>query len=122
MALTLFTMRIPASGCISMSRFARIWAVLWMSATPVWMLIISSWASAAAPVVPDPVLVPAQADLLRVRAAHPVQGDLLLRVWAAHPAQGDLLLRVWVARPVQVDLLRVEHLMVTAMRRFPVWW
>ena len=107
-----------------------------MSATPVWMLIISSWASAAAPVVPDPVLVPAQADLLRVRAAHPVQGDLLLRVWAAHPAQGDLLLRVWVAHPaqgdlllrvwvahlVQADLLRVEHLMVTAMRRFPVWW
>ena len=108
MVLTLFTMRIPASGYISMNRFARIWVAPWMSATPAWMRIISSWASAAAPAVPDPDLAPVQADLLRGRAAHPVQADLLLRGWAAHPAQ--------------VDLLRVEQLMVMAMRRYPVWW
>ena len=108
MVLTLFTMRIPASGYISMSRFARIWAAPWMSATPAWMRIISSWASAAAPAVPDPDLAPVQAALLRVRAALPVQVARLLRGWAA--------------LPVQAGLLRVERLMVTATRRYPVWW
>ena len=121
MVLTLFMMRILTSGYISMSRFARIWAAPWMSATPAWMRIISSWASAAAPAVPDPDLAPVQVALLRVRAALQVQAALP-RDRAALPVQVARLLRGWAALPVQAVLLRVERLMVTATRRYPVWW
>lgn len=101
------------SGCISMNRFARIWVAPWMSATPAWMRITSSWASAAAPVVPDPALAPvlavqvalvvpaavlvvpvavlAQVVLPRDRAVHPVLVVLLLRVWVEHPVLAVLL-------------------------------
>ena len=101
-----------------------------MSATPAWTLITSSWASEAVPVVPDPVLAPVRAvqvvqvvpaaDL--VAPAADLAQVVLPRDRAALPVQAARLLRGWAALPVLAVLLRVEHLMVTAMRRYPVWW
>ena len=117
MVLTLFMMRILTSGYISMSRFARIWVAPWMSATPAWMRITSSWASAAAPAVPDPDLAP----VLAVQVALVVPAAVLV-VPVADLAQ-VVLLRDRAVHPVLVaHLLRMERLMVTEMRRYLAWW
>lgn len=90
--------------------------------------ITSSWASAAAPVVPDPAWPPVRAvqvvqvvpaaDL--VAPAADLAQVVLPRDRVAHPVQAARLLRGWVAHPVQAALLRAV-LVRARMPRCPVW-
>ena len=100
-----------------------------MSATPAWMPIISSWASAAAPADPDPALAPVlavQVDpvvlaAVLVAPAADLAQVVLPKDRAVLPVQAARLLRVWVALPVLVVLLRAVPVRAR-MPVYPVWW